>query len=219
MKTLTSLLFLSLLSSYALAQTEIAYDSVTDIHRYTYQAQLYDYRVNNEQNSYRTVAIKGSAYLYNKMQTGTVPLQNNRSITLPLNYNIMEDYLLVDVGEEKKQVYPESFTINDLTFVRINGQYYEALYLGKTKLLRKYTARLDQVEKNGYNESIKYDYEYYKNQDLFLQLADGSIQPVRLREKSLLSKLHPTAKGIIRQDNLDLRSEKDVIQLLSKLEN
>lgn len=218
MKIFAYLLSFLLLNSFAQAQTEIAYDSLTDVHRYTYQAQLYDYRSNNQQNSYRTVSIKGTAYLYNKMQTGTMPLQNNRSITLQLNYNILEDYVLVEIGKEQKQVFPEYFTINDRSFLRINGQYYEALYLGKTKLLRKYMARLDQIEKNGYNESIKYDYEYSKNNDLFLQLADGSLQPIKLREKSLLSKLHPTAKGIIKEENLDVRSERDVIVLLSKLE-
>jgi hypothetical protein len=218
MKTFIYIVPFLLVSAFSWAQTEIAYDSVTDIHRYTYQAQLYDYRANSEQNSYRTVSIKGTAFLCNKMQTGTVPLQNNRSITLQLNYNILEDYLLVDIGKDQKQVFPESFTINDQTFIRINGQYFEALYVGKTKLLRKYLARLDKVERNGYNESIKYDYEYSKNQDLFLHLADGSLQPIRLREKSLLSKLHPTAKGIIQKENLDLRSEKDIIVLLSKLE-
>ena len=204
----------------AWAQKEIAYDSVTDIHQYEYRAELYDYRTNGQQNSYRTVAIKGSPLLFNNWQRGSIPYQNNRSLALPINYNIMEDYAVVNLADGERQIYPESFVINDLTFVRVNEQYYQALYNGKTKLLRRYTARLDRVERNGYNENIQYDYEYFKGDDLFLLIADGSVVPVKLNERSLLSKLSDKsgARNIVQAQNLNLRSEKDVITLLTRLE-
>lgn len=221
MKTLIPLFFLVAVMNAGYAQKEIAYDSLTDIHQYSFQAQLYDYNANNQQNSFRTVAIKGTAFLYNQFQPGTVPLQNNRSLSLLVNYNVMEDYLMVQVGNEQKKVFPETFTIRDMTFVRINDQYFAALYLGKTKLLRLYKARLDKVERNGYNENVKYDYEYSKSEDLFLQLDDGSLAAVKLNERSLLSKLRDsqTARGIVENLNLNLRSEKDVITLLTRLEH
>ncbi|TDB61820.1 hypothetical protein [Arundinibacter roseus] len=220
MKKLLFFVIVFTASQLLYAQTEIAYDSTTDVHRYAIQAQLYDYRSNNEQNSYRTVSIKGSPFLYKSWQTGTIPLANNRSLTLPLNYNILEDYLFISMIDGEKQVFPETFTILDKTFVRINNQYYEAVYLGQTKLLRKYRARLDAVEKNGYNEALKYDYEYIKSEDLYIQTARRALQPVKLTEKSLLSRLshHPSARVIVREQNLNLRSEKDVVTLLSTLE-
>ncbi|MBU1820205.1 MAG: hypothetical protein KKG00_01670, partial [Bacteroidetes bacterium] len=112
------------------------------------------------------------------------------------------------------------FTIKDLTFVRLNNQYYQALYMGKIKLLRRYKARLDKVERNGYNDNIKYDYEYSKNEELYLQQEDGTLTPVRLNERSLLSKLNDTntARSIVRNKDLNLRVEKDVITLLVSLE-
>lgn len=202
------------------AQQEIAYDSLTDVHRYAYRAELYDYRTNGQQNSYRTVAIKGSPFLFNNWQQGSIPFRNKRSLALPINYNILEDYVVVSLVDGEKQVYPESFTINDLTFVRVKNQYYQALYVGKTKLLRRYTARLDRVERNGYNENIPYDYEYTKGDDLFLQLADGLLVPVKLNQRSLLAKLsdQPGVRNIVQKQNLNLRSEKDVIALLAKLD-
>lgn len=220
MKTAIFIIMLGMVPLLGRAQIEISYDSLTDIHCYQYQAQQYDYQVNNQQSSYHTVAIKGSAYLYNSFQPGTVPLQNNRSISVPLNYNITEDYLLVNLPDGQKAIYPESFTINDRAFFRLNNQYYEALYLGKIKLLRRYTARLDKIERNGYNEHLKYDYEYSKGNDLFLYQQDGSIDPVRLSEKSLLSKLsdYKEARTIVREQNLNLRTEKGVIALLNSLE-
>jgi len=217
-------LFMSLLVAWATtsawAQKEIAYDSVTDIHRYEYRAELYDYRYNGQQNSYRTVAIKGTPFLYKNWQRGSIPYQNNRSLALPINYNILEDYVVISLVDGEKKVYPESFIVNDLTFVRLKNQYYQALYDGKTKLLRRYTARLDPVGRNGYNENIQYDYEYTKGDDLFLQTADGSLIPVKLNERSLLSKLSDKsgARNIVQEQNLNLRSEKDVISLLVKLE-
>lgn len=219
MKTLIILLIVGIVAPTC-AQEEIAYDSLTDVHRYTYRAELYDYRTNGQQNSYRTVAIKGSAFLYKNWQQGSIPFRNKRSLTLPINYNILEDYVVVSLVDGEKRVYPESFRINDMTFVRIKNQYYQALYVGKTKLLRRYTARLDPVERNGYNENISYDYEYTKGGTLFLQSADGQLVPVKLNQRSLLAKLadQPGARNIVQEHNLNLRSEKDVIALLAKLD-
>lgn len=220
MKKLSGIFFLAFITLAAFAQKEISYDSLTDIHQYQIQGQLYDYRIDNQQNSHRTVAIKGTAFLYNQWQNGTIPLQNNRRMNVPLNYNIIEDYLVIYLADEEKTVYPEVFTINDRTFIRINKQYFEALYLGKNKLLRRHIARLDKVERNGYNENIRYDYEYSKNEDLFLQQDDGSLVAVKLNERSLLSKLpdYQTARTIVKNQNLNMRSEKDVITLLTSLE-
>ncbi|MBU1820754.1 MAG: hypothetical protein KKG00_04475, partial [Bacteroidetes bacterium] len=106
MKTIPFLLFLVIGTASAYGQTEISYDSLTDIHQYTYRAQLYDYNANNQQNSYRTVAIKGSAFLFNTWQNGTVPLQNNRSLKVSLNYNVMEDRPVILINEEQQEVFP-----------------------------------------------------------------------------------------------------------------
>lgn len=220
MKPLLLLLLLAGMATPSLSQEEIAYDSLTDVHRYAYRAELYDYRTNGQQNSYRTVAIKGSPFLYKNWQQGSIPFRNKRSLTLPINYNILEGYVTVSLVDGEKRVYPESFTINNLTFVRIKGYYYQALYVGKTKLLRRYTARLDPVGRNGYNENIPYDYEYTKSDNLFLQSADGQLVPVKLNQRSLLAKLsdQPGARNIVEEQNLNLRSEKDVIALLAKLD-
>jgi hypothetical protein len=220
MKNLFLFLFLAMVTTRTHAQTEIAYDSLTDIHQYSFRAQQYDYSSNNQQNSYHTVAIKGTCFLFNGWQKGIVPLQNNRNLAVPLNYNVMEDHLVILVDGEQREVYPELFVIKDMTFIRINNQYYEALHQGKTKLLRRYRARLDKVERNGYNDNIKYDYEYSKTEELYLQQEDGTLTPVRLNERSLLSKLNDTktARSIVKSQNLNLRSEKDVITLLATLE-
>jgi hypothetical protein len=220
MKPLIQLLLIIVVPFSAWAQTEVSYDSLSDIHHYIFRAQQYDYNSNNQQNSYHTVAIKGSAMLFNTWQPGTIPYVGNRTLYYPLNYNIVEDYVIINLPEETLQIFPESFTISNRKFIRLNNQYYEALYLGRTKLLRRYTARLDKVERNGYNENIKYDYEYSKGEDLFLESRDGTLSPVRLSEKSLLSKLSDpqNARAIVRAQKLNLRSEKDVITLLAELE-
>ncbi len=219
MKLFIGLLIAGVATS-AWAQKEIAYDSATDVHRYEYWSELYDYRTNGQQNSHRTVAIKGSPFLYKNWQKGSIPFNNKRSLALPINYNILEDQVVVSLKDGEKQIFPESFIINDLTFVRVKNQYYQALYTGTTKLLRRYTARLDPVERNGYNENVPYDHEYSKGDDLFLQNADGSLVPIKLNERSLLSKIANTsgARNIVQEHNLNLRSEKDVIALLAKLD-
>ncbi len=219
MKLFIGLLVAGIATS-AWAQKEIAYDSVTDVHRYEYWSELYDYRTNGQQNSHRTVAIKGSPFLFKDWQKGSIPFRNKRSLSLPINYNILEDQVVVSLMDGEKLIYPESFVINDFIFVRVKNQYYQALYVGTTNLLRRYTARLDQIERNGYNENVPYDYEYTKGDDLFLQYADGSLIPIKLNPRSLLSKLsnQPGAKNIVQEQNLNLHSEKDVIALLAKLE-
>jgi hypothetical protein len=219
MKLLLGMLIIGVTTS-VWAQKEISYDSLTDIHRYEDWSPLYDYRTNGQQNSHRTVAIKGSPFLYKNWQPGSILFKNRRSLALPINYNALEDHVVVGFADGEKQVYPESFVINDLLFVRIRKQYFQALYDGKIKLLRRYSARLDPVERNGYIENVQYDYEYSKNEDLFLLTFAGSLLPVKLNERSLLSKLsdQPEARTIVQEQKLNLCSEEDVIALLAKLD-
>ncbi len=205
----------------AFAQQEISYDSTADIHHFSFRGQQYDYRTDNQNNSYRTIGIKGSPFLFKEWQPGTLPTHRSNALKFPINYNILEDYVVVSMSSGEKTIYPESFNVGDRTFVRLKNQYFEAIYSGqKIKLLRRFNARLDKVERNGYNENVKYDYEYSKSDDLFLEESNGSIIPVKLNERNLLSKL-PDAKAarqIIKNHDLNLRSERDLVSLLAKLE-
>ncbi|WP_373515088.1 hypothetical protein [Persicitalea sp.] len=217
----TTIILLALLPCMAWSQQEISYDSTTDVHRFAFRGQLYDYRADNQQSTYRTVAIKGSPFLFKDWQTSSLPTHRGDALHFPLNYNIMEDYVVVSMASAEKIIYPESFEIKDRIFIRLRNQYFEAVYTGReTKLLRRYNARLDKVERNGYNENVKYDYEYSKSEDLFLQESDGNIIPVKLNERNLLSKLPDakTARQIIREHKLNLRREEDLLVLLTKLE-
>ena len=216
------LMLLFFVSNSSWAQQEISYDSTNDVHHFSFRGQQYDYRTNNQNNSYHTVGIKGSPFLFENWQPGSVPTHRSNSLQFPLNYNIAKDYVVISMSSGEKIIYPESFNIGDRTFLRLKNQYFEAIYSGpKTKFLRRYNARLDKVERNGYNENVKYDYEYSKSEDLFLQEPNGNIIPVKLNERNLLSKL-PDAKAarqIIKNHNLNLRNERDVVSLLAKLEN
>lgn len=206
----------------ASAQQEMSYDSTTDIHRFSIAGQLYDYRSDTRSNSFGTVSIKGSPFLFQKWQSSSVPTDQGNGLRFLLNYNITEDYVVISMGSVEKIVFPASFVIDDRTFLRSKNQYFEVLYSGKNiKLLRRYNARLDKVERNGYNENVKYDYEYAKSEDLFLQGLDGTPVPIKLHERNLLSKLpNPKAARLIIQNHeLNLRTEADVIVLLAKLED
>lgn len=216
------LLFLVFTVNAAFAQQEISYDSTTDIHRFSFRGQQYDYRTDNQNNSYRTIGIKGSPFMFKNWQPGNIPTHRSNALQFPINYNILEDYVVVSLASGEKVIYPESFKIGDRTFIRLKNQYFEAIYSGqKRKLLRRYNARLDKVERNGYNENVKYDYEYSKSDDLFLEEPNGNTIPVKLNERNLLSKLPDatTARRIIKNHELNLRSERDVVSLLVKLEN
>ncbi len=219
-----SYLFIVLLFSLksAFGQQEVSYDSTTDVHRFVFRGQQYDYRTNNQNNSYHTIGIKGSPFLYSDWQSGILPTLKGKALELPLNYNIAEDYIVASVDSIEKIIYPASCIIGNDTFLRIKNQYFEALYSGnKIKLLRRYNARLDKVERNGYNENVKYDYEYFKSEDYFLQETEGNIVTVKLNERNLLSKLSDAklARQIIKKHNLNLRSAQDVVVLLGKLDN
>lgn len=215
------LVVLAFAANVTFAQQEISYDSTTDIHRFSFRGQQYDYRTDNQNNSYLTIGIKGSPFLFKIWQSATLPTRRSEALRLPLNYNITEDYVVVSIGSSEKIIYPESFNIGERAFVRLKNQYFEVLYSGKmTKLLRRFNARLDKVERNGYNENVQYDYEYAKSDDLFLREPNGNIIPVKLNERNLLAKL-PDAKAarlIIKNHDLNLRSERDVLTLLAKLE-
>jgi hypothetical protein len=210
-------------ASDVLGQTrrEIAYDSLSDIHYYSFVGQNYDYNRNSQEGGSHTVAIKGSGFLYNGWPKGYILMENGKKLHVYLNYNIMEDQLVVLWENKETPVTSPRFWINNREFVRAKGQYFEVLHGGRFKLLKQHKARLEQVERNGYNDHIKYDFEYARMESLLLYSETDELVPIRLNEKSILSRLadrQTLAREVIKEKNLNLKQVDHLVHLLRSLD-
>ncbi|HEV7350101.1 hypothetical protein [Telluribacter sp.] len=215
------LLVVGLRDATAQRKKEIAYDSLSDIHYYTFIGQNYDYNRNTQEGGSHTVAIKGTAFLYNGWPKGHILLENGRKLPVYLNYNVMEDQLLVLWEGKETQVTPRRFWINKREFVQVRGQYLELIHEGKINLLKQHKARLDEVQRNGYNDAIKYDFEYAKLETLMLHTETDELIPIRLNEKNIMSKLadqQQTARAVIKEKNLNLKQLDHLVDLLQSLD-
>ncbi|GAB2789151.1 hypothetical protein GCM10027275_37640 [Rhabdobacter roseus] len=222
MKAGSLITFLVLVARIAAAQQEIAYDTLRDIHYYNIQSQNYDYRTNNHEGTQHTVAIKGSAFLYQGWQPGSITLDNGSTLPTELKFNLVENSLFLSLNGQELLTHPSQFSIKERDFVRIQHQYYEVLHRGKVGLLKSHRARLEHIQKNGYNESLGYDFEYSRNESLYLIHDSGSLTPLKLGERKVLSSLrghHQQARAVVRELNLNLRREADLKVLLTRLDD
>ena len=225
MKVLHILVLLLLLSGSraTLAQhtKEIAYDSLADIHYYNFIGQNYDYHRNSQDGGSHTVAIKGSAFLYNGWPKGYIQLDNGKQLYVYLNYDVMEDNLVVLWEGKETKVTPARFWINNREFTRIKNQYFELIHKGKISLVKQHKARLDKTERNGYNDAVKHDFEYTNLEALMLHMENDDLVPIRLNEKYILSRLpdqQKTARAVVKDKNLNLRQLDHLVDLLQSLE-
>lgn len=126
----------------------------------------------------------GSAYLGNTIwHQGSLIYRNQREIKGQIAYNIATEqvYWRLNDSTTCEQALPDEFTFEGQRF--LGGQYkplgvnhvsyYEVLYDGKTKLLRKWVKQLKLIDKKSYSIRVpfdeQYDGEYILSSELYIQ--------------------------------------------------
>jgi hypothetical protein len=186
--------------------------------------------------------IRGSAYLYEDWCQGAITDKNGREYTeLLMKYDTHKDR--VEVYQEGQTleinplIYPafklefknnESYEIVKRTFSSgylIPGfkatDYFEILYEGKLKLLKKYQSFFIEEGTSGYGTSDRQK-SFQSKTRYFILKSPGSIEEIKPNRKSLEAAFPDRIsliKNFIDKEKSKLKSEKDLVKIIQFIDS
>jgi hypothetical protein len=176
--------------------------------------------------------IKGSAYLFEKWQIGTITNENGKSQDVKnMNFNCFQnqfeyevedliytpinkygEFSVIELSENKEiknRIFRNGF-IDNLEY----KTYFEVLYDGATKVLQKYNIRVDEYAEPLSLTRLK---RFTKITQLYIYNIDNKkLIKIKKDKKTLLlvfEKKADVLEKYISENNLKLKTEAEVIQL------
>lgn len=210
------LLFVFFIKKTALAQT---YNTVNGVS---------NRQILTVKNSYGD--LEGSPYFSQIWLAGTVKFFALTTTTTQgeFKYDQLEDLLIVRGKDGAENMFSEP--VHEFTLIGLDGlkwifrngfattgnttdkTYFEVVYDGKTKILKK-TIKSVIVSK-GYNSAAirKVDSSVY----YFIVMNNDTLTPIKTSQKSIVLVLNkPELVNYIKENNLDLKKDSDLIKLLT----
>ncbi|HEY1056103.1 MAG TPA: hypothetical protein VGE24_13245, partial [Emticicia sp.] len=91
----------------------------------------------------RSVSFLGSPFFIDVFQPITFAIDSSTApITAPVMLDLANDVLLVKLADKITPISNVHLTLDGHDFITVNGRYYEQLYSGKVKFLKKYVRDL-----------------------------------------------------------------------------
>ncbi|MBA4853799.1 hypothetical protein [Emticicia sp. BO119] len=145
----------------------------------------------------RLMTFLGSPFFIDVFETITFTIDSSTApITAPVMLNLANDILLVKLADKITPLTNINFTLAGHDFVMLNGRYYEQLYNGKVKLLKKYVRDLvpvlinNTIASSGYGKSSQqYDGEIRNKEIYYLVFHDDKMKAFNMTPKSVVSVL------------------------------
>lgn len=175
------------------------------------------------------VDVKGSPFLFNNWILGDVKLENGAThANVPLKYNIVDDILYFRAPKDSSLLefvipvirfkFNEAFggalfskgfpAIENFT----NQSYYQVLYDGKVKLLKKQIKTI--LENKPYNSATTE--KSFLESNLYFALKGGEMQKLRPAKKSLLQLFtdkEAQVEDFIKKEKIDFKSDEDLAKV------
>jgi len=148
----------------------------------------------NRNESPRLFTFLGSPFFIDNFQMGTFSIDSNtRSIRAPLLVNLTTDELMVKLSEKTTILQKVNFTIRGHNFITHNGRFYEQLYNGRIKLLKRYIRDVIPLSAdskniaNGFEGSQFYDGEIIDKASYYLVFRGNTMKETKLTTKVIIS--------------------------------
>ncbi|MFD2519978.1 hypothetical protein [Emticicia soli] len=177
----------------------------------------------NRNESPRLFTFLGSPFFIDNFQMGTFSIDSNtRSIRAPLLVNLTTDELMVKLSEKTTILQKVNFTIRGHNFITHNGRFYEQLYNGRVKLLKRYirdVIPLSADNRNiasGFEGSQFYDGEIIDKASYYLVFRSNSMKEIKLTKKSIINILKKENKSLLARS--DFKSLKENDSLIKAIE-
>lgn len=181
--------------------------------------------------------VKGSPYLFDDYKIGKFwDISGIIYEDYYIKYNLYED--VIEVVEDQKvlallkAVYPsfEIEYIDESTKTRqllhfenefiIDGyrkfDYFQVLYSGKTRLLKRRKVKLIETSEKSYGESTTFS-QFVKSEDLILLHDDGRTVKFKRKAKDIISALSNhkiDIKEFIKTKKISLKNDSDIIKVI-----
>jgi hypothetical protein len=181
----------------------------------------------------RYEGVRGTPFLQNEWQPTEIILPKGDTIATKTKLNLYTkdvwailskgDSVIVEKGIIKEFTYFDS-SMNQLRrFVFLTDlelAYYEVLYPGKNiTLLCKRTKELTKAELSAsYTHGNTYD-EFRDGKTKYFIRQKNKLTPLTQKNSPLIKVLGPEAKSILESDKLDVKSESDLIKLVSEVDD
>ncbi|GAB3519367.1 hypothetical protein [Emticicia fontis] len=183
-----------------------------------------------------TVKYRGSAYLKDSVELGTFSIAGGQELQKPVLFDVLDQNFLAYIGDKFVPIQNTDLQLGNLQlqYIKggyhhgryITGAYYETYYNTKVKILVKYGCAIKRYDRN-LKEKIpeqifnNYAGELIHQKYYFLQFPDTKMREIDLNNKSVRLALTKQYDGIdnhIRQWNRDIKTEKDIADLLDYLD-
>ncbi|RYU95221.1 hypothetical protein [Emticicia agri] len=174
----------------------------------------------------RSVSFLGSPFFIDTFQPVTFSVDSSTApITAPVLLNLANDEILAQLADKITPLRRINFTLAGHEFVNIKDRYYEQLFGGKVKFLKRYERSLvpvlinNSIAGSGYGRSNqKYDGEIGNKEIYYLVFHGDKMKVINMNPKSILSVLKKENKGHFVNGDFERINENDIyIKALEKL--
>ncbi|GAB3519363.1 hypothetical protein [Emticicia fontis] len=173
----------------------------------------------------RVVRYRGSIFLKDSVELGTFSVAGGQVLQKPVLFDMLNQNFLAYMGDKFVSIKNTDLQLGNHHLKYIRGGYYETYYDAKVKILIRYGCTLKTYDKNSKvgilpQFASNYSGEVIHKKYYYLQFPDKKLREISLNNYSVTLALAKQYDGLtyhIRQWNRDIRTEKDVADLLDYL--
>jgi hypothetical protein len=228
MKLFSALLWLITTFSYGQGYTPTALQAETNLRALGEVAKANTIMVFNN----RYEGVRGTPFLQSKWEQTEIILPKGDTITTKTKLNLFTkdvwailskgDSVIVEKGIISEFTYFDSAMNQKRRFIFLSDielAYYEVLYPGKNiTLLCRRTKELTKAQLSGsYTHGNTYD-EFRDGKPKYFIRQKNRLTPLKQKNTSVTKVLGSEAKSILEREKLDLKSETDLIKLVSEVD-
>lgn len=176
----------------------------------------------------------GSPYFGDSIwHQGSLIYRNQKEVPAQIAYNLVFDlvYWRLSDSKETSPILPDEFTIDGHRFVSKQRKplgvehvsYYEILYDGKTKLLRRWIKKLKFIDRKSYSIRVAFDDmfdgEYIQSEDFYIQKQGEQPHYITPDEYALSSVLPNMGSDLANFIAAHKLTEKILIEVVARYDN
>jgi hypothetical protein len=177
-----------------------------------------------------TIRYLGSPFLgTNVWHPGSLQFPNGHHLAGKLSYNLITETIFFQTSDslETYPVVPDEFILEGRKFIGISHNdlgrrqmaYYQVVYDGPTKLLRRYQERLQLISRSVYPmrtpSDEKFDGRYLISEEIYIKRAGKSPKRIQLTQESLQKALPDAPSDLFSSEITKDLNQAKLIELLT----
>ncbi|AUD06794.1 hypothetical protein [Spirosoma pollinicola] len=177
-----------------------------------------------------TIRYLGSPFLgTNVWHQGSLQFRNGHQLAGKLSYNLITGTIFFQTSDslETYPVVPDEFILEGRKFIGISHNdlgiwqmaYYQVVYDGQTKLLRRYQERLQPISRSVYPMRMpsdeKFDGRYIISEEFYVKRVSNSPKLIQLTQESLRKALPDAPSDLLTSETTTDLTQAKLIALIT----